>query len=224
MAAPEEAGESLAVVLRQIRSLLGVSQSELSQILGTSLVSVARLERGDNQPNPETAANIRALCEEVRAGKRPEIGAAIASHVFASRGARSAKNGLPLFDAPPPPKARLPPNGSRRLSTGSNTHRFGVTAGRYSLIFSPTTYPGHRRWPSHQRVAYLLARTPIPTTPTPIIRRCPPRHRGSHQAISTARRPVLDPFAGSEHDRRCRASARVRRDLERIVSGGEFHS
>lgn len=107
MAAPEEARESLAIVLRQIRSLLGISQSELSQILGTSLVSVARLERGDNQPGPETAANIRALYEEVRAGKRPEIGAAIASHVFASRGARSAKNGLPLFDAPPPQNVKL---------------------------------------------------------------------------------------------------------------------
>lgn len=89
------------VMLRSIQDALGISPSELSQILGASLVSLVRWERGDTHPSPETAAKIRALHSEVLAGRRPKLSNAIAGHTFASRGARSALRELPLFDQHP---------------------------------------------------------------------------------------------------------------------------
>jgi DNA modification methylase/DNA-binding XRE family transcriptional regulator len=93
--------DTCEALLRSIRDTLGISPSELSQILGASLVSLVRWERGDNQPSSDTAAKIRALHSEVLAGKRPELSHAIAGHTFASRGARNALQELPLFDQRP---------------------------------------------------------------------------------------------------------------------------
>jgi DNA modification methylase/transcriptional regulator with XRE-family HTH domain len=87
--------------------MLDLSQSELSQLLGASLVSVARWERGDAQPSSDVIAQIALLLDEARAGRRPELSRAVASHTFASRGARTAKTKLPLFDDTVPPKVVL---------------------------------------------------------------------------------------------------------------------
>lgn len=84
--------------LRRVRSMLGISQTELSQLLGASLISVARWERGDSEPSTETVAKIERLYAEAIAGRRPELSQAVASHTFASRGARSRARALPLFD------------------------------------------------------------------------------------------------------------------------------
>lgn len=91
-------GGTQAATLQRVRSLLGISQSELSQLLGASLVSVARWERGDSQPSTDTAAKIDHLYAEAHAGRRPELSQAVAAHTFASRGARSRARELPLFD------------------------------------------------------------------------------------------------------------------------------
>ncbi len=100
-------GDDAAATLRQARSLLGISQSELSQCLGASLVSVARWERGDNQPSDDIIAKVAFLVTEAHAGRRPELGQALASHTFASRGARSRAKNLPLFGDAAPPKIAL---------------------------------------------------------------------------------------------------------------------
>lgn len=98
---------SSAQLLSKIRELLNLSPSDLSQILGASLVSVIRWERGDTQPSPETAAKIQELYRKVRTGNRPERVQAITSHTFASRGARTAITGLPLFEPTPSATVRL---------------------------------------------------------------------------------------------------------------------
>jgi DNA modification methylase/DNA-binding transcriptional regulator YiaG len=85
------------VALQEIRRLLNVSKSELSQLLGSSLISVARWERGDSQPSPDMVRKILLLRKQALAGERPDIGRAVAGHTFASRGARAAGGGLPLF-------------------------------------------------------------------------------------------------------------------------------
>jgi DNA modification methylase/DNA-binding XRE family transcriptional regulator len=87
--------------------MLDLSQSELSQLLGASLVSVARWERGDAQPSSDVITQIALLLDEARAGRRPELSRAVASHTFASRGARIAKTKLPLFDDAVTPKVLL---------------------------------------------------------------------------------------------------------------------
>ncbi len=100
-------GDNAAANFRQLRRMLDLSQSELSQLLGASLVSVARWERGDAQPSSDVIAQIALLLDEARAGRRPELSRAVASHTFASRGARTAKTKLPLFDDTVPPKVVL---------------------------------------------------------------------------------------------------------------------
>jgi DNA modification methylase/transcriptional regulator with XRE-family HTH domain len=96
-----------ASTIKSLRVLLGISQSELSQLLGSSLVSVARWERGDIRPNADARAKIEQLHADARAGIRPELNAAISAHTFASRGARRAKLDLPLLSEAALPEITL---------------------------------------------------------------------------------------------------------------------
>lgn len=160
--------DNAASILRHIRGLLGISQSELSQHLGSSLVSVARWERGDSVPSPETVEKIMLLYMEARGGRHPELSRAIASHIFASRGVRASAEILPLFDEParltltltkdrqPPLLDRLKPspfwgNGTATLAellaeyvTESPTLNVpspgGVSAGKNTYTYDAHTY------------------------------------------------------------------------------------
>jgi DNA-binding transcriptional regulator YiaG len=82
-------------VLKEVRAITGMSAAEISQLIGASLVSVVRWERGDNQPGTDMATKILALYTEIKGGHRPTL--TRKSQPFASRGARKTVGGLPLF-------------------------------------------------------------------------------------------------------------------------------
>lgn len=81
----------------EIIGRFGVSPSELAKYLGTSLVSVVRWERGDTTPAPRIRAKLADALERLKRGEALEIDRAVATHVFASRGARRGPEVLPLF-------------------------------------------------------------------------------------------------------------------------------
>jgi DNA modification methylase/DNA-binding XRE family transcriptional regulator len=99
--------DDMAGTLQSIRRLWGLSQSELSKLLGSSLVSVARWERGDNLPSVDTAKKIMRLFEDARSGKAPDNSAVRSNQVFASHGARGPAKFLPLLDQAHNVKANL---------------------------------------------------------------------------------------------------------------------
>ena len=157
-----------ALTIKDLRILLGVSQSELSQLLGSSLVSVARWERGDSQPSADTTARIKRLYADARSGKRPDLGEAVAAHMFASRGARRAGPDLPLLNKVATPEITLtaerqPPlierlktaslwgNGASELAgilldcsspspTLDNPSQGGISAGKNTYTYDAHTY------------------------------------------------------------------------------------
>lgn len=84
--------------IRELRALASLTQHELAQLLGTSLIAVDRWERGDTRPSEQQAALIAALLEQVRTGRTLRKSKRVLQNgVFASRGAtRSAlKNSHP---------------------------------------------------------------------------------------------------------------------------------
>jgi len=84
-------------IFQEMRQTAGLSAIELSQVLGASLMSVVRWERGDNRPGSEMAGKILILYRELKAGHRPVLEQARRSHTFSSRGARFNSEKLPLF-------------------------------------------------------------------------------------------------------------------------------
>lgn len=93
-------GESLPVSLQiqYLRRGSGLSSGDLAQLIGTSLASIERWERGDIAPGPAHSARIKALLEALRDGHSLKVAMGSTSS-FASRGARRATP-LPLFDEP----------------------------------------------------------------------------------------------------------------------------
>ncbi len=86
-----------SAMLRDVLVRGGLSRSELAQYLGTSLVSVARWERGDTRPGSRMRAKLFEALDRLNRGQRLDIDRAVTSHVFAARGARRPIADLPLF-------------------------------------------------------------------------------------------------------------------------------
>lgn len=100
-------------VVAEIIGRFGVPPGELAKYLGTSLVSVVRWERGDIEPGPRMWAKLADVLQRLERGEALDIERAVTTHVFASRGARRASDGLPLFHetdqvrCAPQPKAAI---------------------------------------------------------------------------------------------------------------------
>lgn len=82
--------------IRELRAISRLEQSQLAQLLGTSLVAVDRWERGDTNPSVEQTNRIAALLAETRRGKRiVKHKRVLQNGTFASRGStRRALNSL----------------------------------------------------------------------------------------------------------------------------------
>lgn len=74
----------------------GLSASEIATLLGASLASVVRWQRGNVHPSPATELRLDRLVAQIAGGQVPDAKAAQTEHVFASRGA--ARRAAPLFD------------------------------------------------------------------------------------------------------------------------------
>ncbi|HXF67826.1 MAG TPA: DNA methyltransferase [Burkholderiales bacterium] len=84
-------------IVRGILSRGGITQSELAQYLGTSLVLISRWVRGDIRPDPQMQERLADTLDRLNRGQRLDVAKAVANHVFASRGVRRHAAELPLF-------------------------------------------------------------------------------------------------------------------------------
>lgn len=90
----------IPVALQEIRARAGLTQERLAQALGVSFVSVNRWERGASDPSPALARKIFQLHRSAATNTAPIQPGEGAS--FASRGVRSRRASLPLFEDPAP--------------------------------------------------------------------------------------------------------------------------
>lgn len=97
---------SIQQMMRAIRERAALSQRQLAQLLGSSLVTVNAWERGARGPSPAQARRIQELYGNL-AGAPRSLHAAPSNTAFASRGLRRRR--LPLFD-PKPPTVKLSPD------------------------------------------------------------------------------------------------------------------
>lgn len=88
--------DSTAIV-RDILDRSGITQSELAQYLGTSLVLISRWVRGDIHPDPRMQKRLDETLNRLKQGHRLDITKTVANHVFASRGIRRHAGDPPLF-------------------------------------------------------------------------------------------------------------------------------
>lgn len=170
----------IATRLTEIRARANLSPAALAQLLGTSLVSVSRWERGAGKPSPAQAEQIQRLYQSLVATPQASRLPIIPNGHFASRGAR--RQHLPLFDALLPTVelaghpfpailARITsgryfaPGGARRLAQLLETHAApavtaqtppaaGMSAGKNTYTYDAHTY--HTKVPP-QGIAELLA-------------------------------------------------------------------
>lgn len=165
-----------SVMLKEIRSRAKLSQASVAHMLGTSLVSIDRWERGSTVPSPAQMKKIEQLYESSSANwSRP---LSLTANNFLSRGIRKQPT---LFDSPlphvelskdtyPPILSRLtngrffPPDGDsslRRLIESHNTPAdtivqppdSGMSAGKNTYTYDAHTY--HTKVPP-QGIAELL--------------------------------------------------------------------
>ncbi len=88
--------------LQLIRNSARLSKSDVAKLIGASLVSVDRWERGDGQPSEEQTQRIDVLLREINSGQRPKINPdRLRAEVFASRGARRNTRQADLFQGNP---------------------------------------------------------------------------------------------------------------------------
>ncbi len=92
-----------ATMLKEIRSKAKLSQASLAQLLGASLVSVNRWERGASEPSPAQTEQIERLYKSVTDSKIPALFPLPATNGFLSRGIRKP----PTFFDPPLPSVEL---------------------------------------------------------------------------------------------------------------------
>lgn len=84
--------------IKAIRSTTGLTQERLAQLLGVSFVTVNRWERGAGDPSPAQAQKILKFAGELSSSAKGVLGEN-GQAVFASRGVRSRRSPLPLFDS-----------------------------------------------------------------------------------------------------------------------------
>ena len=90
-------GSAVSENLRAILKESSLTKAALAHLIGTSLVSVTRWERGDCRPNIDMSRHIHTLLDQVRAGAIPRCEDANHLQTFASRGIRNGTSALPLF-------------------------------------------------------------------------------------------------------------------------------
>lgn len=84
-------------LVREILGRFNIAPGDLAKYLGTSLVSVVRLERGDTKPDSHMEAKLMEALDSLEKGEALDVDKAISSHVFASRGIRRKVKAMPLF-------------------------------------------------------------------------------------------------------------------------------
>jgi transcriptional regulator with XRE-family HTH domain len=171
-----EATAGVAVVIRDVLALSGLSQAELAHYLGASAVAVSRWVRGDGTPTPQIAKLLAEASAQLE--KQKPLSARVPG-AFASRGARKKPAALPLFqfgevielagDAHPPVMERLRTDdlwgdGRRVLAAVLADHELGappvekpmiaaVSAGKNTYTYDAHTY--HTKVPP-QGIAEIL--------------------------------------------------------------------
>ena len=88
-----------ATMLKEIRSKAQLSQADLARLLGASLVSINRWERGAGEPSPAQIERIKQLYQSTGEFHAPALFSTPASTRFASHGIRRQAT---LFDVPLP--------------------------------------------------------------------------------------------------------------------------
>jgi len=121
-----------AQALQDIRTQASMSRERLARVLGVSLVSVNKWERGSSRPSPDQTQLILRLHRQVQAAPAAVQQFKSEGAVFASRGVRRRATAMPLFDGLLPhvdvTEQSFPPI-ARRL-----THdRFFSTQGQQTL-------------------------------------------------------------------------------------------
>ncbi|HZM01036.1 MAG TPA: helix-turn-helix domain-containing protein [Planctomycetota bacterium] len=71
---PSPMEQTWAEFVRASRKRLGLTQTQLAQLLSVQPMQVSRWERGSMTPHPGTQAGLRALLAKARPPKRPPAG------------------------------------------------------------------------------------------------------------------------------------------------------
>lgn len=141
---------SIAEQIRELRAICRLDQTQLAQVLGTSLVAIDRWERGDQQPSPSQAARIESMLIQSRQGiPLSRDRRVLQNGTFASRGStRRALNAttLDLFSAVPKVETHQLPGSSvlRRIKHGrffarSKEDLFNILRKREKAAYTPLT-------------------------------------------------------------------------------------
>ena len=109
-----------ATMMKEIRSKAKLSQASLAQLLGASLVSVNRWERGASAPSPAQTEQIKRLHKSVADSQSPTLFPLPAINGFQSHGIRKQPT---LFD-PPLPSIELSQNVSPPILTSLVNGKF----------------------------------------------------------------------------------------------------
>jgi DNA modification methylase/DNA-binding transcriptional regulator YiaG len=183
-------------IAAQIIGRFNVAPSELATYLGTSLVSVVRWARGDTNPGTPMQAKLTDALRKLERGEALNIDRASTTHIFASRGARTNSELLPLFRRTVTVQRTTDPKSpiASRLRRGdlwadSNDALFGILADRCEL--APTVANPVAEGVSAGKNTYTYDAHTYHTKVPPqgiaeVIRRYLPKGG-----------IVLDPFAGS---------------------------